>query len=299
MRILLSGSSGLIGTMFRSHLESTDHEVVRLVRSKSRLDGDTVLWDSDSDEVDTSGLENADVVVHLAGKNIASGRWTDKQKQEIRDSRVHGTQLLCEALNSLSNPPKTLVAASAVGYYGDRGDEVLTEESPPGDGFLSDVCQEWETATQAAAESGIRVVNLRFAMVLSGKGGALPKMLPPFLIGLGGIVGDGQQYWSWVAAEDACSAIFHCIQEETLHGPVNCAAPSPVTNHEFTKSLGRVLSRPTIVPLPAFAARLLLGEMADALLLASARVHPEKLTGSGFSFTYTDIESALRSCLRK
>jgi hypothetical protein len=240
-----------------------------------------------------------DAVVHLAGENIAGGRWTAAQKARIRDSRVTGTRLLSESLPKLSRPPRVLVSASATGYYGNRGSEVLREESPPGTGFLSDVCREWEAATDPASRGGIRVVHIRTGLVLSSRGGALEKMLMPFKLGVGGKIGSGNQYWSWISIDDLCAAILHTIQAAGLHGPVNAVSPTPVTNLEFTKTLGQVLSRPTVFPMPALAARIAFGEMADELLLASARVEPAKLLASHFTFRHRELESALRYLMGK
>jgi hypothetical protein len=235
--------------------------------------------------------------VHLAGDNIASGRWTAAKKASIRNSRVQGTTVLCEALAQLVKPPKVLLSASAIGYYGDRGATTLREESPPGTGFLAEVCQAWEAATAPAVQRGIRVVYLRFGMVLSAAGGALAKMLTPFRLGLGGVVGTGKQYMSWIALDDVLGVIPHALSTETLHGPVNVVAPQAVTNQEFTTALGQVLRRPTKLPMPAFAARLLFGEMADALLLASTRVAPVRLLASGYTFHYPELEEALQHLL--
>ncbi len=223
--------------------------------------------------------------------------WTPAVKARIRDSRVNGTRLLCEALARLSNPPRVLVCASAIGYYGDRGDEVLDEASSPGSGFLPEVCQEWEAATEPARAAGIRVVNLRFGVILSPSGGALAKMLTPFKLGAGGRIGDGRQWMSWIALDDVIDAIAYALNTESLAGPANCVAPQPVTNLEFTKTLGRVLHRPTIFPMPAVAARIAFGEMADALLLASARVLPKELSAAGYPFRYPQLEGALRHML--
>jgi uncharacterized protein (TIGR01777 family) len=244
------------------------------------------------------GSEEPDAVVHLAGENIAAGRWTERQKARIRDSRVKGTRLLCDLLARYSPPPKALVCASAVGYYGDRGDEILKEESAPGSDFLFDVCREWEAATQTAVERGIRVVNLRIGVVLSPLGGALAKMLTPFKLGAGGVIGSGRQYMSWIALDDVVRAFHFALTNQSLLGPVNAVAPNPVTNRDFTRTLGRVLSRPTVFPMPAFAARLAFGEMADALLLASTRVEPARLLAGSFIFRYPDLEGALRHLLR-
>jgi hypothetical protein len=247
--------------------------------------------------IDRAGLEGIDAVVHLAGENIAAGRWTAARKARIRDSRVKGTQLISETLAAMHRHPRVLVSASAIGYYGDRGSELLREESAPGTGFLPEVCGQWESATDPASRSGIRVVHIRLGFVLSSRGGALGKMLLPFKMGIGGKIGSGEQYMSWITLSDLCAAILHCIEAGTLHGPVNAVSPSPVTNLEFTKTLGRILSRPTIFPLPAFLARLALGEMADELLLASTRVDPVKLRNTGFAFQHPDLHSALSAVL--
>lgn len=273
--------------------------MTRLVRSAPRSGANEVQWGPDQGSVATPGLEGMDAVVHLAGENIATGRWTAAKKTRIYNSRVQGTRLLCEALAQLINPPKVLVSASAIGYYGDRGDRVLREDSPPGDDFLAHVCRAWEEAVEPARQRGIRVVNMRFGIVLSPAGGALSKMLTPFKIGLGGVIGSGEQYMSWIALDDVVGAIHHALGTETLQGPVNTVAPQPVTNREFTKTLGRVLGRPTLIPMPAFAARAAFGEMADALLLASTRVDATKLRESDYAFRFADLESALRHLLGK
>ena len=296
MNILVTGASGLIGSALVSALTAAGHGVTRLVRSQPKSGEKAVRWDPMAGTIDPRAFEGVDAVVHLAGENIAA-RWTPAQKVKIRDSRVKGTQVLSEALARLASPPKVLVSASAIGYYGDRGTEILTEDSAPGAGFLAEVCRAWEAATEPARQHGMRVVRLRFGIVLSAAGGALPKMLPPFRLGLGGVLGSGQQYMSWIALDDAVGAIQHAVVTDALQGPVNAVAPQAVTNQEFTKTLGKVLGRPTVFPLPAFAARLMFGEMADELLLASARVQPAKLLASGFSFRYPELESALRHLL--
>jgi uncharacterized protein len=298
MNILVTGASGLIGTALVSSLASSGHEVTRLVRGQPTSEGKTARWDPMAGTIETGAIEGVDAVVHLAGENIAE-RWTSAKKAKIRDSRVKGTQLLCETLTRLSSPPKTLVSASAVGYYGDRGDVILTEDSPPGQGFLSEVCRAWEAATEPARQHGIRVVQLRLGVVLSAHGGALAKLLPPFRLGLGGMLGSGQHYMSWIALDDAVGAIQHAIATDALQGPTNAAAPRAVTNQEFTKTLGKVLGRPTAIPLPAFAARLMFGEMADEVLLASARIQPTKLVASGYQFRYPELEGALRHVLAR
>lgn len=295
MNVLISGSTGLIGSRLVSFLTPSGNQVVRLVRGEAKTDGE-VSWNPETGEIDASKLEEIDAVVHLAGENIA-GRWSNEKKRKIRDSRVIGTRLLAETIVKLKSPPRVFACASAIGYYGDHGDEVLTEQSAPGDDFLAGVCREWEAATKPASDKGVRVINLRFGVVLSRRGGALAKMLLPFKLGAGGIVGDGKQYWSWIALDDVVGAIGHALKTDALQGPVNVVAPNPVTNREFTKTLGNVLHRPTIFPMPAFAARLAFGEMADALLLASQRVDSKKLVDSGYAFRLPDLEGALRSIL--
>ena len=300
MKVLVSGSTGLVGSALCTALTSGGHEIARLVRQSPRSRQPEISWDPAKGTIDATKLEGFDAVVHLAGESIAAGRWTDEQKARIRDSRIQGTRLLCETLATLKNKPKVLVCASAVGYYGDRGDEVVDESSPAGANmFLVDVCQEWEAATEPARTAGIRVVNLRFGVVLSPNGGALAKMLLPFKLGAGGVVGTGKQYMSWIALDDAVGSIQHCLTTDSLTGPVNAVAPQAVTNYEFTKTLGKVLVRPTILPMPAFAARLALGQMADELLLASTRVRPTKLLESKYPFHYPQLEGALRHVLTK
>jgi uncharacterized protein len=298
MKILISGSHGLVGTAFIKALEPEGHEVFRLVRhapgSKSEIE-----WSPDRYSIALARLEGFDAVVHLAGESIAEGRWTEEKKKKIRESRVRGTKLLSDALANLSTPPKTLISASAIGYYGNRGDEILTEESAPGDDFLANVCIEWEQATALAAEKGIRVVNTRFGIILAANGGALAKMLPPFRMGIGGKIGSGKQWMSWIALDDVIGGIKFALTNEALRGPVNFVAPNPVRNSEFTKALGKALSRPTLFPIPAFGVRLAFGEMADALLLSSQRVEPRKLETSNYQFQYPNLDSALRHVLGK
>ncbi|GBD35653.1 Epimerase family protein [bacterium HR36] len=297
-RVLISGSSGLIGSTLVPKLQEAGHEVIRLVRGPVHSASE-ISWNPEAGQVDRATLEGCDAVVHLAGYNIAARRWNEEVKAIIRNSRVQSTRLLAEALASCSAKPRVFASASAVGYYGHRGAEELTEDSPPGNDFLAQVCQEWETATQAAAEAGIRVVNCRLGVVLSDRGGALAKMRLPFLLCLGGKIGSGDQYWSWIHIHDAVKAFQFVLEQEGLRGPVNFTSPQPVTNAEFTRTLGRVLRRPTIFPMPAFAARLVFGEMADALFLSSARVVPKKLRDHGFTFDYPELESALRHLLQR
>ena len=299
MKILVTGSTGLVGSALTPQLAREGHTVIRLVRSKKRLAKDEVGWDPAAGTIDAAGLEGCDGVVHLAGESIASGRWTSEKKAKIRDSRVNGTRLLAETLSRLAKPPKVLVSVSAIGYYGDRGPETLVEDSGPGTGFLAEVCRAWEAAAEPAARSGIRVVHPRLGVVLSPDGGALKLMLVPFKMGIGGKIGSGEQYMSWITLDELVGVIQHVLNADTLAGAVNAVAPRPVTNLEFTKSLGRVLSRPTMMPLPAFAATLALGEMAEELLLASARVEPARLLASGYKFRHPELEEALRHLLTK
>ncbi|MGH9453685.1 MAG: TIGR01777 family oxidoreductase [Terriglobia bacterium] len=298
MRVLISGASGLVGTSLIPSLTTGGHSVVRLVRS-GKAAAATIHWNPAEGKIDPASLESFDAVVHLAGENIAGARWTAGQKRKILESRAGPTRLLCETLAGLNAPPKALVSASAIGYYGDRGDEVLDESSQPGVGFLPSVCRAWEDATQPAVAKGVRVVNLRISMVLAPKGGALAKMLPVFRFGLGGVLDSGRQYMSWIGIDDLVGAIHHGMTTEGLRGPALAASPHPVTNREFTKTLGRVLSRPTLLPVPAFATRMAFGEMADALLLASTRAAPLQLLSSGYRFLFPELEPALRHVLGK
>lgn len=293
MKVLITGATGLVGSALTPLLTTGGHEVLRLTRGPAR-EAQDVVWHPEHVELPPARLEGLDAVVHLAGENIAGARWTSSVKERIRNSRVQSTRLLCKTLAKLKSPPQVLVCASAIGFYGDRGSEVLTESSPTGTGFLSEVCEAWEASCEPARQAGIRVVNLRLGVILSAKGGALQKMLLPFKLGGGGIIGNGQQYWSWIAIDDVIGAIYHALVTPSLVGAVNATAPQPVTNYKFTKTLGKVLRRPTIVPLPGFAARLVLGEMAEALLLASSRVLPDSLQKSGYQFRFTELEPALR-----
>ncbi len=297
MRILVSGSHGLVGKALISALSRDGNEIVSLVRKTSTGKGE-IEWHPNKGTLDPKQLEGFDAVVHLAGESIASGRWTDEKKQRIRESRVQGTTLLSKALSSLSRPPATFVAASAIGYYGNRGDELLSEASLPGNDFLSEVCVAWEKSTGPAETKGIRTVHTRFGVILAVNGGALEKMLTPFRLGVGGKVGDGKQWMSWIAIDDVVGGLQFVLNNQDIHGPVNFTAPNPVKNEDFTDALGKTLSRPTIFPVPAFAARLAFGEMADALLLSSARVEPAKLREAGYQFKYSELKPALLHILK-
>ena len=295
MRVAVTGATGLVGSALTPRLTGGGHEAVALRRAAAGGGGPS--WDPATGALSAGALDGVDAVVHLAGENVAGGRWTAARKARIRDSRVAGTRQLAAALAALPQPPKTLIAASAIGFYGDRGDERLDEAAAPGADFLADVCQQWEAAAAPARDAGMRVVHLRIGIVLTPAGGALRQMLPPFRMGVGGVIGSGRQYMSWVALDDVLGGILHALRVGDLAGPVNLVAPHPVTNAEFTKTLGRVLRRPAFLPLPAFGARLAFGEMADALLLSSARVEPARLRASGFEFDYPDIKAALRHLL--
>jgi uncharacterized protein (TIGR01777 family) len=297
MDVVVSGASGFIGSALRGALEGAGHRLVAMTRSTG---GDGIHWDPDAGVIDSGGLEGVGAVVHLAGEGIGNKRWNDAQKAKIRDSRVRGTTLLAETLAKLSKPPKVLLSGSAVGFYGDRGDEVLTEASRPGGGFLADLCVAWEGAAAPAKEAGIKVSHLRTGIVLSGGGGVLPKMLTPFKLGVGGKLGSGSQWMSWVAIEDEVGAIVHLLGDDAPAGPVNLTAPNPVTNGDFTKALGKALGRPTVLPVPKFGLKTLLGpEMAGELLLASQRALPTRLLDSGYTFKHPELSETLETALSK
>ena len=296
MDVLVSGGTGLIGETLIPELEAGGHRVRRLSRDP-RSEGD-IRWDPDAGIIE-GDLAGTDAVIHLAGESIAEGRWTQEKKRRILESRKKGTRLLAEKVAALPEPPSVMVSASATGYYGNRGNELLDEESEPGTLFLSKVCQEWEAAAEPAREAGIRVVHPRFGIVLSTEGGALGTTLPIFKLGGGGKIGSGRQYWSWVAFDDVVGAIMHALNSDTLRGPMNVVAPDPPTNAEYTKTLGRVLGRPTFFTVPAPAARVGLGGIADELLLASARVEPTKLEETGYEYRHPELEDALRYLLEK
>ncbi|MCO6043989.1 TIGR01777 family oxidoreductase [Aeoliella sp. ICT_H6.2] len=296
--IAIGGASGLIGSALCTALELDGHTVKRLVRRPVKDPDREIYWKPSAGEIDTDALQGVDATVHLGGAGLAEHRWTDEYKQKIRESRVKSTRLLCETLAGFEKKPRVHVNASAIGYYGVRGDERIDETSPGGKGYLADVCRDWETATQPAWESGIRVCQIRIGVVLSSEGGALSKMLTPFRMGAGGTLGSGDQYMSWVALADVVSAIQFALDHDPLHGAVNATAPNPVTNREFTQTLGELLHRPTVMRTPAFAVRLMVGsEMADELLLGGARIYPTRLTGEGFEFACPDIRTALKAAL--
>jgi uncharacterized protein len=292
MKILISGASGLIGTALTAALRAEGDTVVRLVRNDPGPDSE--VWNPDAGTLDEHALYGVDAVVHLAGASIAAGRWTATRKAQILESRVRGTGLLANAMAALSRKPATFLSGSAIGYYGDRGDQIVDETSSRGHGFLADVCAQWEDAAAPAAAAGIRVVTLRTGVVLSRAGGALQKMLPPFRVGVGGPVGSGTQYMSWIAIADVVGAIIHLLNTPAVSGPVNLVAPTAVTNREFARTLGKVLRRPAVVAVPARALRIALGAMADEMLLASTRVRPVRLATSGYHYRYPELEAALR-----
>ncbi len=295
MKVAVTGTSGLIGSGLVSFLSKKGITVSKILRENP--EGDEISWKPEGGDWNSAFTDGIDGIVHLAGENIASGKWTKEKKEKIKQSRIEGTKSLCDHVLKLPAPPSVFVCASAIGFYGDRGMEFLNESSSRGSGFLPDVCIGWEEAAQSVSSVGIRVVNVRFGVVLSKEGGVLAKMLTPFKMGMGGKIGSGKQYMSWVAMDDVTGAIYHALTTDSLKGPVNVTAPNPVTNKEFTKALGRVLKRLTVMPMPAFAAKLAFGKMANDLLLASTRVAPRKLSDSGYVFQYTELESALRHIL--
>lgn len=297
MRIAITGASGFVGSALTGALHAASHDVVRLVRAAEPGHG-AAKWTPATGEIDRAALGRVDAVVHLAGENIAGGRWTAARKRAIADSRIGPTAALCRTLLGLPHPPRTLVCASAIGIYGDRGDELLDEQSAPGTGFLADVAERWERATDVAAAGGIRVVNLRFGMVLDGSGGALPRIARPFRFGVGGRLGDGRQWMSWITRHDLVRALRFALEHDALRGPVLGVAPEPVTNREFTRALAHALHRPAMIPAPRFALRVVLGEMAD-MVLASQRCVPARLTAAGFGFEQPTLDVALPAVLNR
>ena len=296
MKVLVTGASGLIGSALSKFLTAGGHSVIRLQRKN--FEPESPVWDLENCINDLARNREKYAVVHLAGENIADGRWSKKKKDRILNSRVHGTKFLAAYFAGTDFKPELIISASAVGFYGERGTEIIDESFASGSGFLAGVCQQWENSANIAEEAGIRVVNARFGAVLSSSGGALRKMLLPFKMGLGGIIGSGEQYFSWVSIDDAVRIIQHIIADDSIRGPVNFAAPNAVSNREFTKTLGRVLRRPTILPLPAFAARLAFGEMAEELLLTSTRVYPKKIVEFGYKFLHPELGEALKHILK-
>ena len=296
MRILVSGGSGFIGSFVCERLRRSGHQVVTLTRRTDPPPG-AIRWQPEDGGLDPVAVEGFDGVVHLAGENIGAGRWTAARRQRILGSRRHGTRLLAATLAKATHRPAVLVSASGVNFYGDRGDEVLTEDSPTGAGFLAEVCRQWEAATEPASDADIRVCRLRTGMVLAADGGALARLLLPFRLGLGGRLGSGKQWMSWITRDDLAAVIERTLADPSLAGPVNAVSPGSVTNREFSTVVGRVLGRPAILPAPAAALRLALGAMADELLLASQRVAPARLTATGFTFVDDSLEPALRRLL--
>jgi uncharacterized protein (TIGR01777 family) len=296
VKIAVTGSTGLVGTALVESMQRGGHTVARIVRNRpvgESPDAERIAWSVESQAIEAAKLEGLDAVVHLAGESVM-GRWTDEKKRRIRSSRVDGTTLLARAIAGLRRPPRVLLSASAIGIYGDRGDAAVDETAEAGGGFLGDVARQWEQATEVAETVGVRVVRMRIGIVLTRRGGALKMMLTPFKLGVGGVVGPGTQYMSWIHLDDMVGAIHHCLASERLSGPVNFTAPEPVTNRELTKTLGHVLSRPTVLPVPAFALKLAFGEMGGELL-ASTRVIPRRLLDSGYRFKHPTLESALRA----
>lgn len=302
MKILITGSTGLVGRALVSELQQTGHTVCRLVRPGTSVaairgnEGFEVRWNPETEELGAAAV-GADAVVNLAGASIAHGRWTAERKKELRGSRVDTTRSLVNALSRMAARPRVQVSASAIGYYGDRGEEILQEESAPGNGFLCEVAREWETEAEKAEALGIRVVRLRFGVILAKEGGALPQMARPFRLGVGGRIGSGQQWMSWIGLDDVVAIMQLALENGAVRGAVNVVAPEPIRNVEFTAALSQAVHRPALFPVPAFALRLLLGEMADALLLSSTRVVPARLEKMGYRFLQPDLESALRSIL--
>jgi len=297
MKILISGASGLVGTALTAALRAEGHVVARLVRTGGPAANGDIAWDPATAIIDTPAMKGVEAVVNLSGASIAGGRWTQKRKKILRSSRIGPTRLLVDSISRLRTKPRVFLSASATGYYGDRGDKILTESNGPGGDFLSTLARDWEAEANRAELNGIRTVNLRFGLILSAQGGVLPKMLVPFRLGLGGRLGNGRQWISWISLEDAIAAARLAIADERFRGPVNVVAPNPVRNLEFTRTVASVLRRPAFFPAPTFMLRLLLGQMADELLLSSQRVRPGRLMTAGYEFHHDNLDSALSAIL--
>lgn len=297
MKVLITGASGLVGLALQSSFEDKGYEML-LASRKEATDERHIQWSVEEGFTDPERVEGIDTVVHLAGENVSGFRWTDEKKKAIRDSRVLGTRNVVEAISKLKQKPKTFIASSAIGFYGERGDEEVTESSAPGDNFLAGVCTEWEAESRRAEDAGIRTVLLRTGIVLSKDGGALGTMLMPFKLGVGGVVGSGKQWMSWISMDDHIAVINYVIENENIRGAVNSVSSHPVTNQEFTKTLGEVLYRPTFLPLPEFAVSMVFGEMGDALLLASTKVLPKRLEEAGFTFKYPELKPAIEAAVK-
>ena len=299
MKILITGASGLIGTALQKSFEEKGYEMLHVSRSEPKAENE-IRWNADTgfEDEDLPRLEGLDAAIHLAGENISALRWTDEKKKAIRDSRVHGTRTMIETFAKIDKKPAVFISASAIGFYGDRGEDEVTETSAAGDTFLSEVSKQWESESRRAEDMGIRTVLLRNGIVLSKDGGALATMMTPFKFGVGGVVGSGKQWMSWVSLDDVVGIVNYALENENLRGAVNVASPNPVTNEEFTKTLGEVLYRPTFLPLPEFAVNLVFGEMGDALLIDSTKVIPKRLLDAGYKFKYPELKSALEHAVK-
>ncbi len=298
MKVLIAGSSGLLGTTISSALEATGCRTFKLKRTQTTENSTDILWNPTTGMLNPIDIEGFDVIINLAGENIL-GKWTSEKKKRLLESRISSTKVLVDAISKLNFPPELFINASAIGFYGDRGDEELIESSPAGEGFLSDLCIQWEEAAKNIKNTDVRCVIMRIGTVLSQDGGALKNMLPPFKLGMGGKLGSGNQFMSWIDIDDLVGAVFHLIQHKDCHGIFNLTSPQPVTNKEFTQTLGTVLHRPTFLTLPAFAVRLLFGELGQAVLLSSTRVKPQKLLDRGYSFIYPNLKEALENLISK
>jgi uncharacterized protein (TIGR01777 family) len=299
MKILITGASGLIGTALQKSFKENGYEMI-LAGRKPSTEPDYITWDSEKGFAadDLKKLEGLDAIIHLAGEPIGDWRWTDDKKKRIRDSRVNGTRTIIEAISKLKTKPKALLSMSGVGYYGDRGDEILNERGGVGDTFLAEICRDWEAEARKAENYGVRVVLMRNGVVLSKDGGALATMMTPFSLGLGGVAGSGKQWLSWLSLDDMVGVTNFVLENESIEGAVNVVSPNPVTNEEFTKTLGEAIHRPTFLPLPQFAVNLIMGEMGDALLLDSARAVPKKLEDAGYEFKYPLLKPALDNAVK-